>query len=219
MPPLVDQILDRLLPPRCVLCNSGLTTGSFCGGCLADLPWLEPAPDARLRAALQYEYPVDRLVAAAKFQRQLWAARALGELLARALARHPPPAAPEHLVPVPLHRGRLRERGYNQALEIARPVAGAQRLALAPQLCQRLRATPQQSGLSAAARRRNLRGAFAVPTPLAGARLAVVDDVITTGSTAAAVVRALVAAGAADVQVWAVALTPAGRPRGAQRKV
>lgn len=174
--------------------------------CAGDLPWLAPPlPGRGFFAALAYEYPVDRLVQGAKFHRRLHQARALGELLGMALAARPrPQPVPELLVPVPLHARRLAERGYNQALEIARPVAERLGLVLAPSLARRVVATAAQTGLSRAARRRNLRGAF-VAGGCAGRRVAIVDDVITTGSTAAALLRALRRAGAAQVEVWAVA--------------
>ena len=231
----VDNWLAWLLPRACVLCHQSSGATSVCDGCRDDLPWLGatclrcglPLPagaspglcggcggrrpsqaEARVLAAFSYEYPVDRLVTGAKFHRQLHFARALGELLALALVGSGAAAQPpDLLVPVPLHRQRLLERGYNQAEEIASPVAAALGLALSPRLCQRVRHTPEQTGLSAAQRRRNLRHAFAVRGACAGARVAVIDDVITTGSTAAALAQALRAAGAAEVQVWAVART------------
>jgi len=209
----VDEWLAWLLPRRCVLCNAPSGAGLVCAACLADLPWLPPpAVPGGVFAALSYEYPVDRLVLGAKFHRRLPYARALGELLAAALAARfaaaSPAAAgrPQLLLPVPLHPARLAERGYNQALELARPVAERLGLQLMPWLAVRRRATAGQSGLSRAARRRNVRDAF-VASDCTGLRIAVLDDVVTTGSTAAALLRALRAAGAAEVEVWAAART------------
>ena len=229
----VDDCLAWLLPRRCVLCLAASGRHAVCAGCWPELPWLPPgcpgcgaslpastppgscircrrgrkAP-LRVRAALAYTWPVDRLVTGAKFHRQLHFACALGELLATAVGSATAvDDRPDLLVPGPLHRSRLIERGYNQALEIATPLAAALGLPLAPQLCTRVRHTPGQTGLSASARRRNLRGAFAVRGTCAGMRIAIVDDVVTTGSTATALARALLAAGAARVEVWAVART------------
>lgn len=207
----VDAMLAWLIPRRCVLCNQASGPESVCPECRQDLPWLPVSlplgpgtgQPARLTAALSYEYPVDRMITAAKFHRQLHFALALGELLARSLGGAS--VRPDLLVPVPLHRRRLAQRGYNQALEIARPVSDILGVQLAPQLCQRLRDTPEQTGLKAVERRRNLRNAFAVTKECAGARIAILDDVITTGSTAAAVAQAFRRAGAAHVEVWAVA--------------
>jgi ComF family protein len=231
----VDDWLAWLMLRRCVLCNQPSGAGVVCPGCRDDLPWLGagcvacgiPLPAAaapgncvrcaagrparvRVRAALVYEYPVDRLITGAKFHRQLHLARALGELLAFSMMetqRPPNREAPpfDLLVPVPLHRRRLAARGYNQALEIARPVGEALGLELAPRLCERVRDTAEQTGLTAVERRRNLRDAFVVTGDCAGARVAVLDDVVTTGSTAAAVAKAFRQAGAAQVEVWAVA--------------
>lgn len=231
----VDEWLALLIPRRCVLCNEESGTLSICPGCSADLPWLEagayggaprapgqltdsadasarrqsdPAHPDRVVVALAYEFPVDRLVTGAKFHGQLHFARALGEMLARVLAGdRPPEELPDLLIPVPLHRQRLVERGYNQALEIARPVAGRLGLELAPGACQRLRPTAEQTGLSAAGRRRNLRGAFQANSLCSGRRVAVLDDVITTGSTVAAMVAAVRQAGALTVEAWGAART------------
>lgn len=213
------------MPRRCVLCNASSGSLSVCPHCCADLPWLEPEiggsgwpgveersggassnrPD-RLVAALAYEFPVDRMVTGAKFHGQLHFAQALGELLARALiAGRTPAELPQLLIPVPLHRRRLAGRGYNQALEIARPVARTLGLKLVPTACERIRPTAEQTGLSAAGRRRNLRGAFRARELCCGRSVAVLDDVMTTGSTLAAVVAAVRAAGALTVEAWAAA--------------
>src|SRR5262245_59373704 len=116
----VDDLVALAIPRRCVLCNAESGPRNTCSGCAGDLPWLAAAGTGRVFAALSYEYPVDRMITAAKFRGQLHFALALGELLADALrsVEHP-----DLVVPVPLHRSRLASRGYNQAFEIARPVA------------------------------------------------------------------------------------------------
>lgn len=203
----VDDWLAWLIPRRCVLCHAPSGPVTVCAGCREDLPWLPGTAQGPVLAAFSYEYPVDRLVTGAKFHRQLHYTRALGEMLVLpVLDRNAPP--PDLLVPVPLHPRRLAERGYNQALEITRPVAEALGMRPSPALCVRVRHTPEQTGLTATDRRRNLRGAFAVRGDCSGARVAVVDDVITTGSTVAALALALRRAGAARVEAWAVARTP-----------
>jgi ComF family protein len=233
----VDELLAWFIPRRCVLCNESGVAAAVCPGCRADLPWLGPACGAcgaplpagveagrcgrcgRRRGAratvfapLAYLFPVDRMIIGAKFHCQLYHARALGELLAAALDEDGRGRdGCDFLVPVPLHRQRLASRGYNQALEIARPVAARLRLPLLPWCCSRIRPTAEQTGLTSPERRRNLRGAFRASAACRGARIALVDDVITTGSTAADAVRALREAGAADVQVWAAARAVARR--------
>jgi len=168
----------------------------------------------RMRSALVYEYPLDRIIAGAKFRQRLDFAAALGELLSHYLDNYLcGPAGlsladrPEVIVPVPLHRRRLAMRGFNQATEIAQPVSRRLGLPLRPGACVRVRHTIEQSSLSGRARRRNLVGAFVAGRELAGRRVAIIDDVLTTGSTVRAVAAAISAAGADDVQVWTVART------------
>jgi ComF family protein len=141
-----------------------------------------------------------------KFQGNLAAALTLGSLLAEFL-RQRNPVWPDALLPVPLHRHRLRRRGFNQAVELARPVAVGLGLELQPRLCERVRATLAQSGLdSLAMRTENVRGAFRYSSRLPPPRsVAVLDDVVTTGATVRELVRTLRAAGVAHVQVWSCA--------------
>lgn len=219
----VDQILDLLFPPRCLLCDGWVEAGPVpaCPGCIGDLPWLDPAGPpvgpalagacAEVRSALRYEYPVDRLVAAAKFGRQLPVARGLGQLMAWRLPA--PAVAPDAVIPVPLHWRREADRGFNQAGEIARAVCERRGWPLRQALCRRARATPEQSGLGADQRRDNLRGAFVLADARALAGLGhvlLVDDVLTTGATLAALASLFRAAGVARVSAWTAAWTPAG---------
>jgi ComF family protein len=162
----------------------------------------------RILTALAYEYPVDRLVTLAKFQARQDCARALGDLLAdylRAARARGELAMPDVVIPVPLHRRRLARRGYNQAEEIAMPVAKMLRVPLARRVCRRRVDTAEQTSLTGAARRRNVRGAFGIDVSVANVSVAIVDDVLTTGSTVGELAAALRAADAAAVQVWAVA--------------
>jgi ComF family protein len=158
---------------------------------------------------------VDHFIRALKFHQQLGLARLLGEQLARRLA--PETARPDLIIPVPLHGARLRERGYNQALEIARPVAHALGVPLDFRTLVRVRATAPQTGMTVAARRKNLRGAFALRDDPGGVvaamdfaavrnlHVALVDDVMTTGSTVQAAAQCLRAAGAMEVAIWVIA--------------
>jgi len=218
----VDKILDAIFPPRCLLCGTPNAGGPACPGCLGDLPWLgaggqvSPAgwhfgPAA---AALSYEYPVDRLIVAAKFGRRVPVARGLGELMALRMPELS--QSPEAVVPVPLHWRREAERGFNQAEEIARSLCRARQWPLRSDLCRRVRPTPEQSALGAVDRRKNLYGAFALrrPDSLRGFRhVMIVDDVVTTGATAEAVAEVLGQAGVQQVTLWTVARTPGpGQP-------
>ncbi|MET0382853.1 MAG: ComF family protein [Burkholderiaceae bacterium] len=176
---------------------------------------LGPPAWSRAVAAVDYGYTWDRLLADLKFHDRL---AHLDALTAPLLDRLRDGAADDGLpsalrvVPVPLSRERLRERGYNQAWELARRLARALGLDARADALFRVRDTGRQLGLQRDARRANLRDAFvAAPRHAAwvrGAAVALVDDVLTTGATAQAAARALLAAGARDVQLWVVARTP-----------
>ena len=181
--------LDSPVCPRCALPSPG---GAICGRCLSE----KPAYDAT-RAALAYEFPADALVHALKFRGELALAGLLGGMLKARLGDE----RVDCIVPVPLSPKRLRERGYNQAVEIARHVG---RAGLDLELCERTRDAPPQMELPFDARQRNVRGAFRCTRGLVGARIAVVDDVMTTGATLDEIARTLKAAGAVHVANWVV---------------
>jgi ComF family protein len=222
---------DWLLPRRCPGCGMDCGPGrDLCAGCDADLPLITAAcprcaqpyehadirglcgacqrrPPAYVRSLALYRYapPVDHFIRALKFHHGLGMARLLGQRLALTLLSEA--RQPDRIIPVPLHTRRLRSRGYNQALEIARPIARALDVPLDYDSLIRTRATAAQSDLPVEQRRRNMRGAFAVraQSNLSGLRIALVDDVMTTGSTVQAASRALLAAGADEVEVWVAA--------------
>ncbi|MBO9716367.1 MAG: ComF family protein [Pseudoxanthomonas sp.] len=184
----------------CLRCALPLAAPGTCGRCLS-----RPPPLHAVHAAFAYAAPLDRLLPRYKFHQDLAAGHLLAQLMAHALAGC---ERPQGLVPVPLHRARLRQRGYDQALELARPLASTLRLPLHVDLLQRVRATPAQSQLDATARRRNLRGAFGVTGRPLPAHVALVDDVMTTGATLHAAAAALRRAGVARVDAWVCARTP-----------
>lgn len=164
---------------------------------------VQPPPLDATHAAFDYAFPLDRLLPRLKFHRDFAAGRVLAQCMAEHFADLPRPQA---LVPVPLHRGRLRQRGFDQALELARPLARALDLPLQAGLLHRCRATHAQSRLDADARARNLRGAFRVDARAAlPAHVALVDDVMTTGATLHAAAKALRAAGVARIDAWVCA--------------
>ena len=235
---LVYNWIKNNLSNGCLLCLAAPDErqSDICHACLADLPWQQaccarcamPLPHASTRCGrclatppafchavvpLLYRFPLDALIPAFKYRRH----NRYGLLLARLLADHlqqhlaePEALIPELLVPVPMHPKRQAQRGYNQAFELTRDLAGALHLPCRADLLLRARQTAAQEGLDAAARRRNLRGAFTCPHPalLEGQHLALIDDVMTTGATLDEASRTLLAAGAASVQVWCVARTP-----------
>ena len=194
---------ERALPaarPACVRCALPLAIDGLCGECQRSAA----AFDAAI-AAFAYRFPVDRLVHRFKFSADLAAGRWLAERLSERARGEPRPDA---IVVPPLAAARLRARGFNQALEVARIVARALGVPLVRDGLTHRRETAPQPGLDRAARRANLAGAFACSRDFAGAHVAIVDDVMTSGATAGALARALREAGAARIQVWVVARTP-----------
>jgi ComF family protein len=173
--------------------------GQTCGACLKRPPAFD-----RTIAALSYVFPLDRLIPRLKYHGQLAIAPALGEWLARATEAAP---VPDRMIAMPLHATRIRERGFNHATEIARDVAARQGLPLDLSSCQRIRDTPPQTGLKHDARRRNLRGAFACSEDVRGQHIALVDDVMTTGTSLDELAATLKRAGAREVTCWVAART------------
>jgi ComF family protein len=165
-----------------------------------------PPPFAASQVPLLYQPPVNRLIGEFKFRQRLYLAEPLSRLFCAALATEL--SRPDLILPVPLHPRRLRERGFNQSLELAHRIAAELELKIDWRSCRRIRATPPQSGLEQGARRKNLRSAFVADSALSGRHIALFDDVITTGATVTAASRALLQAGASRVDVWALARTP-----------
>ena len=193
-----DADLPRLggdFCPRCALASPG---GALCGRCLTH----QPQYDATL-AALAYGFPADVLVQALKFRGELALAPFLGGLFSKCVSVK----SVDCVIPVPLSAERLRARGYNQSLEIARHVARATGTRLAADLCERRRDTPAQMDLPLAERAKNVRGAFHCPRLVGGASVAVLDDVMTTGATLEEIAATLKRAGAARVENWVIART------------
>ena len=159
----------------------------------------------KVHALFEYAQPLDDLITSMKFGQQLGAARLLGELLLDHCFRHSINLADYAVIPVPLHKQRLRERGYNQILEVARPLARALRLPLLTTAVQRQQPTRAQSGLSAKARVRNLKGAFSVSAKALPASVLIVDDVITTGATIDELAKTLDKAGVEKIEIATIA--------------
>jgi ComF family protein len=223
-------LLQLLAPASCFWCRAPGAAQGVCAACIAALPWNLracracglPLPDAAAAGAcgeclrdappqdaswvaFRYAAPIAEAIVELKFHGRLAPAHLLGSLMAERLALRPDPL-PEVLVPVPLAPGRLRRRGYNQALELGRPLARRLSLRLLPAAARRVRATLEQTRLDAAERRRNVRGAFAVEAALVrGRHVALLDDVVTTGATITELARAARAAGACRIEAWAVA--------------
>lgn len=220
-------LINALLPVRCDYCGSKGAT--VCVACARDLPWnrcacrlcalplntpgtcttcLESSPPFDVAfAAFQLDAPVQSQIHALKYHAQFRHAQVLGTLMAQRLAARSEPL-PALLIPVPLHATRLRRRGYNQSQEFGRVLAPMLNLRLDATVARRVRATEDQIGKSAAERRRNLKGAFAITRPLAGLHVALLDDVMTTGATLSELARVCRKAGAAKIEAWAVCRAP-----------
>ncbi len=200
-------------PPlaRCARCALRVPAGVVtCGACLID-----PPPFERTIAAVDYGHPWDGLITRFKFHAALDMAPALARLLIEAVhasAAAAPAATPTLMLPVPLSPERLRERGCNQAWELVKHLGGTSGCRTDAHLLLRVRDTPHQLERPLDERAANVRSAFAVEPrrthELRGQTVALVDDVMTTGATAAEIARVLLQAGAAQVQVWVVARTP-----------
>jgi ComF family protein len=192
----------------CVVCAEPLPAAasggrSVCGECLRD-----PPPFCSSFVPFRFAYPLDHLVRGLKFRNELPCGRVLGQLFAgRLLARREP--LPEAIVPVPLAPRRYRQRGYNQASELALAIRRATGVSVKSDVAIRQRETVEQAGLDRKARRRNVTGAFAAVAPMHVRHVAILDDVVTTGSTVRELAQVLRRAGAEQIEIWAIARTPA----------
>lgn len=188
------------LGAACVRCAVPLPVAGMCGECQRHPPAFD-----RVAAAFEYRFPLDRLIQRFKFSGDL----AAGHWLALRLLDHVREQPRPHvIVAPPLTATRLRERGFNQALEIAKTIGKGVGARVPLRGLRKVRDTNPQPGLGRRERKANLQGAFQCDLDLQGARVAIVDDVMTTGATADGIARTLKAAGAAAVSVWAVARTP-----------
>lgn len=201
-----------LFPPDCCLCGfPGASLDlDLCHYCHADLPW--DAAVADTLTAFRFEHPIDDMVRRAKYRGDFAMGRVLGALLADVVRRRGLPL-PKLLVPVPLHAMRRRERGFNQAAALARHAGRLLDVPTVAHALRRVRDTPSQTSLGVGARALNVRDAFALDTNYS-ARLfevdhvAIVDDVMTTGSTLREARATLLASGVRRVDAWAVARAP-----------
>ncbi len=201
---LLNYLQFSLLPARCVLCQSlGVARMDLCRACLQALP-APPEPKrashGQIFAGFAYQAPVDALIQGFKFNEHLHYGRMLAALSLPAL----PSEKPMAFIPVPLHKSRLRQRGFNQAQEIAGFWGKQLAVPVRGDVLRRHRATFMQSTLKAAERLSNVAGAFSACGDIP-AHVALVDDVYTTGTTCHSAAQALIAHGAQRVDVWCLA--------------
>lgn len=227
-PGFLQGVANALLPHTCFVCGSDAATACVCADCESELPFHSteacpvcaiPAPSSSIcgrclrdapayastSAVFTYAFPVDRMIQALKYQSRL----ALAAYFSGWLARCRMPSGIDLIIPMPLHRQRLRERGFNQAVELARPLARAWGLPLDTGLASRTLDTAPQVALPWRARYRNMREAFDCRATLAGRSVLVIDDVMTTGATLEGLARELRRRGAVRVCNLVVARTPA----------
>lgn len=188
--------LSHLTPERCPICALPAPDANICGACLKQAPHFDAT-----QAVFRYEFPLDRLIQSLKYAHRLAGADFLGQ----ALAKLPLPFRPDLILPVPLAPARLAERGFNQAIEIARPLARVLGVPLEISGVHRRRDTAPQASLPWKERKQNIRHAFECELDLTGKTVLVVDDVMTTGATLDELARTLKAHGAAQVENFVVA--------------
>lgn len=222
-------IHKSLYPPICLICQGpGQDKLDLCFHCSATLPYnlvycktcgvqLLESKDTRLCgkcivkrpeydstfAMFLYEEPIRYLIRSLKFHSNHSSARLLGILMAEHLRSHE--SLPELIIPVPLHRNRFIERGFNQSIELARPITKALGIPMLLQNCERYRPTAPQSDLNSKERQKNLRDAFRITRPIEEKHVAIFDDVITTGFTVNELAKILRENGVEKIDVWSVA--------------
>lgn len=194
-----EKNLPRILS-RCRHCGVSLPESiTICGKCLKK----QPAFDCII-APFAYETPIQKLIIDLKFHHKLANAKILGTLLAKQLHDT---EKPDLIIPVPLHEKRLRERGFNQAIEIAKPISKTLSIPIDRLSCKRIRYTEPQSLTPAKLRRKNVKNAFEVCRDISGKHIAIIDDVATSGHTINELAHALKKAGAIKIQAWCCAKT------------
>jgi ComF family protein len=226
---MIRKILNNCLkyvqpPQQCALCLDTCEQ-ALCAPCFAELPWVEHFCDSCGRGAavpgicvacqqggnafdycfapLHYELPIKRLVSLFKFNAQLHQIHTLSYCFTQAALDHDI-AMPELLLPVPAHPRRTWQRGFNQSALLTRMLSKRLQLPYSHRIIKRALHTPAQNQLTQQQRKRNLRGAFALKAPCPVTHVAIVDDVITTGSTANAIAELLKQSGVERVDIWCV---------------
>ena len=210
----VWQALQQTLTPNCAFCGLPRIVGyPLCPHCHEDLPWLPPEQNLPLPggcpasvSAFAYQPPISSLLLSIKFGKNLRELATLGELTATGIL---PQLAkvPDAILPVPLHNARLHKRGFNQALELARPLAKQLGIPLLTRTITRSKAPLPQTELDSSQRQHNLQQAFQFHTAAPYRHIAIFDDVITTGATARELAALLLANGIEQVEIWSCART------------
>lgn len=195
-----ERALPYLQAPLCELCALPIPDGNICGHCLT-----QPPKFNRSTAVFAYTFPINKLIQNLKYGEQLALADVLAKQLLLKIDRK---NLPDAIIAMPLHPNKLRQRGYNQAMLLAKKLADELQIELANHtVCERVRDTVAQSTLPFKARGKNMRNAFVCNIDLSGKKIALVDDVMTSGASLNALAAAVQKRGAAEVQAWVVART------------
>ena len=220
---------DAIFPDCCPACLSTTHVAGLCQNCLSSLPPLGPSchkclapidrqdknicvrcaanvPFDQVLALTRYIPPISDLICKLKYRQHIYLAKALGTLLAAHVKKHCQ-TLPELLITVPLHKQRIQQRGFNQAVEIARTVSKQLNIKADYRCIEKTRTTPLQTTLNARQRQRNLKGAFSLRYPLYAKSVAILDDVMTTGATVSEIASLLKGGGVSRVEVWTLART------------
>jgi ComF family protein len=205
------QAFNQTILPDCAFCGLPRMAGyPLCAPCHETLPWLQPEQNLPLPhchnnlSAFAYQAPISNLLLGIKFGKNLRELATLGELTATGILPQLS-QVPEAILPVPLHHARLHKRGFNQALELARPLAKQLGIPLLTHPIIRSKFTLPQTELDSSQRQHNVKQAFHVQTPLPYQHIAIFDDVITTGATAGELAALLRANGVKHVEIWSCA--------------
>jgi len=227
-----NRFLQKVWPQRCLLCDSVCLHEIFlCHDCETTLPWQPPScircatklpdhadfvlcttclmqtpPFHSTTALFQYEPPISQFILKLKFQSDLRIAQLFSHYWIDYLKKYRPiETLPACLMPVPLHHKRLSERGFNQALEIAKPISRYFRIPIDIKSCVRIRHTEAQAMLPLKKRRNNLKNAFALSHVLPVKHVAIIDDVMTTSNTVSEISQLLTQSGVEHIEVWCCA--------------
>jgi ComF family protein len=221
----IKKIFNRFSASRCLLCLEKISRLGICSNCKKDFPFIKTAcptcgtpishesslcghclkttpPFNQTYALFSYEPPIAQFILQLKLNHQLCYAQLFGEWMADFLKDKP---KPQMIIPVPLHPQRIRERGYNQSLEIARPIAKNLRIPIELWACRRVRPTKAQAELPETERKSNVKNAFIVETSFQANHVAILDDVVTTGNTVSELARLLKKQSIKRVDIWCIA--------------
>jgi ComF family protein len=222
----ITRLYSNLLPVPCLLCGAACKTHAICTDCIDDFPKLgnccprcatplslsvscgnclthPPAQNISM-SLFAYKNPIDRLIADFKYHDKLYLTEVFADLMYEQLKNKP---LPKLLIPIPLHRRRLRQRGYNQALELAKILSRKLNIPISKNILIRSRDTAPQASLPYDQRKRNMRRAFMLNDSVLPNHIALIDDVLTTGHTVNAAAKLFRPEGVSDIELWTIART------------